>query len=286
MFVRADRLLGESAESFFSKHVIDFHWEEFHPHLVAFERESRELVEVDLDSLDLIVSDMARCVGSFADDGTYLPCPQHAAVTTFSQCKECAGTWIPFQECVFEPKCDGSRCDLHFCKKPHLVYAAFYGDVVKIGMTGGTRLRERAIEQGADAVVPLIDCPNRLQARQVEKEVARRLRLTQAMGGKGIAAQILKNPASEELERRYRIMAEELSRTWKVRGDQLTILDEYPFREPLDGAPAPVATPGTHRGITIGIKGKFLFYRADGQLRMLELADLPGRFVELAVRKS
>jgi hypothetical protein len=285
MFVRADRLLGESPD-LFSRHVIDFHWEDFIPHLVAFDMTSRTLVEVVMDPLDLVVSEAARCVGSFADDGTYRPCPKNVPVSRFSQCKECAGTWIPFQECVFEPKCDGSRCDLHFCKKPHLVYAAFYGDAVKIGMTGGARLRERAIEQGADAIVALIDCQNRLEARQVEKEVSRRLRLTQAMGGKDIAQQLVKMPKPEALEGRYRVIVDELSRTWEVRGDPLELLADYPMRERFAAKPTVAETPGTHRGAVVGVKGKFLFYRADGELRMLELADLPGRFVDLTVRKS
>ena len=39
-------------------------------------------------------------------------------------------------------------------------------------MTSGNRLAERAIEQGADAIVALIDCENRFRAREMEKEIS------------------------------------------------------------------------------------------------------------------
>ena len=53
------------------------------------------------------------------------------------------------------------------------MYAAFYGGKVKIGMTSGSRMAERAIEQGADAIVALVDCENRFRAREMEKDISR-----------------------------------------------------------------------------------------------------------------
>ena len=141
---------------------------------------TRRIVEIDLSRLDMTVSELRSCVGRFEEE--YRPCPQVKIVRgSFDQCDSCAESWIPRQECVFEPKCEGELCDCHFCKRPHLVYAAFYGRKVKIGMTSGSRMAERAIEQGADAIVALVDCENRFRAREMEKDISRLLVLPQRM---------------------------------------------------------------------------------------------------------
>ncbi len=60
------------------------------------------------------------------------------------------------------------ECDSEICRRKHVVYVAFHGDMVKIGMTSSLRLRERGIEQGADAIAPLVECENRMAARAAE----------------------------------------------------------------------------------------------------------------------
>ena len=166
MFVRADRLLSERPD-WFSKHVLGYHWEGFAPHLELFDTERQELAELDLCHLNIVVSDVAICVGKFDEDG-YMPCPDHVHLQGgFAQCPSCAEVWIPVQECLFEPRCNGEECDCRFCAKEHLVYVAFHGCKPKIGMTGGARLIERGIEQGADAIAPLAVVRGRKAAREL-----------------------------------------------------------------------------------------------------------------------
>jgi hypothetical protein len=278
MFVRADRLLTEVNDGRFPKHAISFHWEGFVPHLVAYDSVDERIMEIDLSRLDMTVSETRSCVGRF--DEEYHPCPQTKIVRgSFDQCDACAESWIPRQECVFEPKCEGELCDCHFCKRPHLVYAAFYGRKVKIGMTSGTRMAERAIEQGADAIVALVDCENRFRAREMEKDISRCLVLPQRMTRTDIVKQLASNVTKNELEDRYSKIRESLNDRYFLRGDSLTMLSEYPMHLRLEEVPTETESHGTHRGKVRGKKGRYLFFEDedDGAVKMLDLSDLPSR---------
>lgn len=281
MFVRADRLLTEFDDGRFPRHAISFHWEGFVPHLEAYDVVEESIVEIDLSRLDMTVSEERTCVGRFAEE--YHPCPRHKSVSgSFDQCDSCAETWIPRQECVFEPQCEGEQCDCHFCKRSHLVYAAFYGNKVKIGMTSGTRLAERAIEQGADAIAALVDCENRLRAREMEKEISKFLVLPQRMTRTDIVKQLASNISRNELEERYAKILESLQDKYFLRGDGLTMLDEYPMHLRLEEVPKETDAQGTHRGKVRGKKGRYLFFEDedDGAIKMLNLSDLPSRHLQ------
>jgi hypothetical protein len=278
MFVRADRLLTEVNDGRFPKHAISFHWEGFVPHLVAYDSVEERVVEIDLSRLDMTISETRSCVGRFEEE--YRPCPQQKIVRgSFDQCDAFAESWIPRQECVFEPKCEGELCDCHFCKRPHLVYAAFYGKKVKIGMTSGSRMAERAIEQGADAIVALVDCENRFRAREMEKDISKFLVLPQRMTRSDIVKQLASNITKNELEERYKIILESLQDRYFLRDDGLQMLDEYPMYLRLDEIPKETEAHGTHRGKVRGKKGRYLFFEDedDGVVKMLDLSDLPSR---------
>jgi hypothetical protein len=278
MFVRADRLLTEVNDGRFPKHAISFHWEGFVPHLVAYDSIEERVREIDLSRLDMTVSEARSCVGRFEEE--YRPCPLAKNVRgSFDQCDSCAESWIPRQECVFEPKCEGELCDCHFCKRPHLVYAAFYGRKVKIGMTSGTRMAERAIEQGADAIVALVDCENRFRAREMEKDISKLLLLPQRMTRAEIVKQLASNITKNELEDRYSKIRESLQDRYFLREDGLKMLAEYPMHLRLDEVPMETEAHGTHRGKVRGKKGRYLFFEDedDGAVKMLDLSDLPSR---------
>ncbi len=55
------------------KHVLSFHWDDFDPHLVFYDREARKVDELPLDRLALSVGGDRSCVGRFDDKG-YHPC--------------------------------------------------------------------------------------------------------------------------------------------------------------------------------------------------------------------
>ncbi len=283
MFVRADRLLTEQPD-WFSMHIIDYHWEGFVPHLVFYDTEARRLGELPLTSIDLLVSDRCVCVGSFEDDN-YHPCPRHAILEgAYGQCASCASSWLPRQECLFEPRCDGEECDSHFCAKAHVVYSAFHGEQLKIGMTGGSRLIERGIEQGADAIVPLVLVKGRRSARELEKEISRRIGATQRISAKEFAGHLVARPSASSLNQRYEDALVQLE-DYDTIGADLAILDKYPMPPSMESAPELVETVGTHRGRVIGCKGRFMLYAdAEGSRRLLDLSSLVSRLAEVRQR--
>ncbi len=281
MFVRADRLLGGAKGLRGPKHIISFYWDEFVPHLEVFDHIEGKVVEEDLSRVDMLVSEEKRCVGRFDDDGHH-PCPTGAIVRTFDQCPTCASPWIPVQECIFEPRCNGEICDCDFCRKKHLVYAAFIGDAVKIGMTGSSRLRTRGIEQGADAIAPLVICEGRLEARRSEREISRALRLTQQTSSVAISRRFLPSPPRSRIELSHAHILRELERRRYAVVDEVHHLDAYPIMRHLDAPLLPLSTAGEHSGRVVGMKGGHMLYEEarSGKPKVLEVADLPGRFIE------
>ncbi|MFP4169751.1 MAG: DUF2797 domain-containing protein [Methanomassiliicoccales archaeon] len=269
MFSRADRLLSHAH---LSKQVVRFGWEGFEPYLTLYDRDSGELK--DLRPGDpMMVSVERRCIGRL--DRGYRPCPHDAPVSKFSQCPSCASVWIPHLECIFEPRCQGELCDSRICSLPHTVYVAFTGEVVKVGMTGSHRLRERGVEQGADAIAPLEELPNRYQAREEEKRITRKVGAVQGLDRRKAAAHLFRPLPRESVEESYLNI---LDRLEIPHTPQLIFLDGYPVRK-MECPPVPVKTPGEHRGEYLGAKGRFMVYGDTDRPRMLDLSDLVSRFL-------
>ncbi len=265
------------------RHVLSYHWDEFSPHLVFYDKATTRLGELPLDRLAMAVGDEKDCVGRFDHDG-YHPCPQGRQVDGFSICKQCMAPWVPVQKCVFEPQCNGERCDNpEFCRRKHYVYLAFFGTLVKVGMTSTIRLRERAIEQGADAVRPLFECRDRREARNLEKETSRRFKIPQEIRIKRIARTWTSRPSQESIGNVHDHYVGRIAK-WKAPFDaDLIFLDAYPIGEFPRTAPEVIRTGGLHRGDVIGIKGSYMMFRPEKrrEVRLLDLSDLPARSVRM-----
>ncbi|HUV24812.1 MAG TPA: DUF2797 domain-containing protein [Methanomassiliicoccales archaeon] len=274
MFVRADKLLDESNNQ--GIHIIEYAWRGSEPLVSLYEPESGKILEMKLNTMDLVLSKKKTCVGRFEGD-EYRPCPEAIQVKGFSQCRKCASVWIPIQECVFEPRCRGERCDCNFCSRGHLVYVAFIGRSIKVGMTGGGRLETRGIEQGADAIVPLVECESRLDARNMENRLAKELGLSQRIPQKS-ALKAIAAPADKELVvRKYHEILKKTRNFCQPLEEEISFLNDYPIRR-LDNAPALASTEGTHRGELLGLKGKFAVYReSNGSIKALNLSDCVAR---------
>jgi hypothetical protein len=276
MFIRADRLLRSHLNPEF-KHVLEFHWEGFEPHLMAYDPKEEDVIEIDLWELDLEVIAARRCVGSFEEEG-YRPCPTKSMPHGhFAQCDACASAWIPIQECVFEPQCNGEKCDSPFCSKKHVIYAAFHGDIVKVGMTGSQRWRERAIEQGADGIALLLEVEGRHDAREKEKAVAGALGCTQAVRGMEIRKQLSRTLSAERLAAKHESILARLENEYPVL-DRLEVLDAYPMQR-FEEEPVLVRSIGRHQGQVLGLKGRFIFFRSGGEVRMLDISKTPSHFI-------
>ncbi len=291
MFETADEILRRRGMIAYDRHAISWEWDSFQPTLVTYDQKAKEVQELTDqfrpgERLDLTISDARRCVGSFVD-GRYEPCKMRNVVSgQFDQCPLCASTWIPVQNCVFEPECDGTnitndRCvgkGGEICAKPTHVYAAFYGDLVKVGMTLSTRFMERAIEQGADAIARLGTYPNRRAARDAENVLSKALHATQWVR-KGT---FLKAQSSIRDRDTYQERLDTLLSTLNgVSADPgpVEILDRYPLL-PYDPSRSSFAElAGRHRGDVLGCKGKWLFYRPrDERTMMLDMSSVPSRY--------
>jgi len=275
MFTRADRLLAEAPPDLFRYHVIGFHWEGFHPLLMAFDNIGGVLTTMDMEETDLIISEAKRCVGYYDHDG-YHRCPFHSRVTSFPQCRNCASTWIPIQECIYEPQCRGEKCGCRLCAAEHTVYIAFLGKMTKIGMTQSRRLKERGIEQGADAIAPLAVCENRMDARGIENLLSKGLGVPQRVPATSAVKELLNAQSEEAIRRRLEELRRRAVNLIDLTDEDLILLDDYPLPS-LNGTLMPVSTPGAHMGHTVGVKGKFLIYR-DGPLKAINLSDTVARF--------
>jgi hypothetical protein len=185
------------------------------------------------------------------------------------------------QECLFEPRCNGEECDCRFCAKEHLVYVAFHGNKPKIGMTGGSRLIERGIEQGADAIAPLVMVKGRKAARELEKRIARRVGATQRITSQDFVNALLSGSSASALKSAYDSLLERLSEEHELLGAPLRVLDGYPV-DHIDHAPLLAELCSAHVGRTVGIKGRFLLYESEveGELRLLDVASLPSLLIE------
>ena len=100
MFTRADQLLIEMKEDKFPLHALEFHWDEFEPHLECYDISEKETAEFDLEDVRFSVSRKRTCIG-YWDGDRYIPCPKQTAVDRFGQCVKCAGR---------NPSCRSPRC--------------------------------------------------------------------------------------------------------------------------------------------------------------------------------
>ena len=280
MFVRADRLLLGSSPETFPLHAVSFGWEEFTPHLEVFDARTGKMDEINLKEIDWHISEERRCVGRYGQDD-YLPCPSKRKVDRFDQCSSCASVWIGHQECIFEPRCNGTECDSEICRRKHVVYVAFHGDMVKIGMTSGSRLRERGIEQGADAIAPIVDCDNRMEARAAENQISHLLKARQTVSKKESLRTILRITDRRRYESRYEEVLTRVSKVLPTKNVPLEVLDRYPVRFSEHGNVAVTTLEGRHAGGVVAIKGKFLVYRSRSskELKALHLSNVPSHFI-------
>jgi len=276
MFARADQLLIEERQDKFPLHAIEFHWDRFKPHMECYDSRSNDTSELDLNEVRFSVSRKRTCVG-YWDGEKYLRCPTQAPVEKFSQCQACSGeSFLPYQDCVFDPRCEGEKCDLDFCRREHVLYLAFYDTHTKIGMSSSRRVDKRLIEQGADAFSIIGSFPNRKRAREAEKEISAKLRIPQFHRQELLLKTLARNVDRQGIESRLEGLKTTLAESHNLHPEPLKYLDAYPIVLPLAHIPELVESWGRHKGALVGIKGRWLIFESSG-LKALNLSDFPAR---------
>jgi len=252
--------------------VIGFGWRGFEPVLSYIQEEGSSPRTVDLDRAHWWFGSHIHCIGKM-EEGKHVPCPNREPVDVHRVCQACAAPRIPNLEHVFDPM---PGCTCQFCARDHVVYIAFYGDRVKVGMTSAARVPERLIEQGADAFIVASKLPSRYHARELEIRLSRDIGIPQSVSDRSHLSLLGKKTGPEFIKWRSDDIGKVLKDDMGLEPSEVTILDKYPMAQPLRRTPRARSSPGLHSGNVVGCKGKFLIYESGG-LQALKLPDLEGR---------
>lgn len=279
MLTRDDHtLVGESEEDY-PLHALEFSWDGFRPELTCYDLRDESVSSFDLERVDFSVSRRKTCVGYFDGEGKYIPCPAKAVVDRFHQCESCSReVFLPYQDCVFEPRCEGEVCDIEFCRREHVIYIAFYDTRMKVGMSSTKRVEQRLIEQGADAFFIVGKLPSRKKAREVEKSVSSRLGIPQYVRHGIVLRNLARKVDVAGIEGRFEGLRRTIGEMYHLEVEPLRWLTDYPIEQPLQEVPRLRESWGKHRGRLVGIKGGLMVYESDG-LKALNLSDVPARYL-------
>jgi hypothetical protein len=257
-------------------HAISYDWQGFKPCLYVYDRTTEETREFDFRQVNYKVSHPVTCVGSWSEDG-YVPCQNREIVKGGNVCDECASSFLPDLDCMFEPRCDGEECGMKFCGQEHTVYIAFHGFITKVGLTSTKRLEQRMVEQGADAYAAVTEVKGRRSARMMEVAIADQLVIRQRVRGIESLAAMREPCLDDDIRDDHAKLAERLG-TYGHRLSGLRFLRDYPIELPLKSMPTSVKPGGQHKGKSVGVKGKFLVYE-NGGLKALNMQYLVGRHI-------
>lgn len=277
-------LYGVESDWTRSCHVLSIRWKDFTPHLVCRSLETNEINDHQLmGNVAILVSLDKRCIGKWVGN-EHIPCPEKVRVKRFHRCDECAGEIIPDQNCIFEPRCDGISClvigrsgeRISFCNRPHVVYIAFYGNRPKIGMTSEGRVRERCIEQGADAYMVISRHENRYDARWEEKRLSRQHSIRQSFSAGEVLRMTVSKVDRDTIHSSAIDILNMMQEHEKGTNQEVVQLTEYPIELPLRSTPRETTAGGIHIGKIIGVKGRFMYYESPG-LSALNVYELTSR---------
>lgn len=185
--------------------------------------------------------------------------------------EEVAPEYLVMPPCVFEPRCllGDEPCNCTIGNRPHVVYAAFYGTLPKVGLTSARRFATRLREQGADAGFVVARCANRGEARRMEKDLAFTHRIPEWRTHKEKFPQLTRPIAWNRIEDRVREWQAKLGvadTEWIRITHPLPVLAKRPHRvEPV----------GVHEGNVLGAKGPYIFYEPTGLRGRLAVGSTP-----------
>ena len=127
-----------------------------------------------------------RCIGYYEND-QWAPCPNHAVLRKNQiRCRTCS-TLNEYSPCI---QCRGKTCFANEKRRKkcmetrYAVYLALFGDdIIKVGVSTLSRLLLRWVEQGADYGAMIAEIEGGLNAREIERMVAKRAEISDAIHG-------------------------------------------------------------------------------------------------------
>lgn len=245
----------------------------------------------NLEHISLRMSGPPLCTGR-VEDGLYLPCPEGNHVKgPFSQCTQCLLQDIPEPDCIFDPRCNRGTCGAGFCRIEHVVYITAFRDSFKVGMTQWRRMRTRAMEQGADGMIPILELADRFSARSMEGSISRYLGLPQMVRSETKLKNLITKRDTNRISDDLLSLRDELKRNWDVvmrsahhdvhiskppddLNESPLMIDDYPLQEPLASRPRTFKGERLF-GKVLGYKGSYMVFWSGG-IWAFRLADAPG----------
>ena len=259
------------------------------------------LVLVQGESISLRVLKGRFCTGYSRlsrEDGNsgiwkeHTPCQNESAITSGTQCRKCQ------QHDVSVP-C--ARCDGRHCLAPHelkqacerdvaYVYiASFGGGRLKAGVSHGSRVERRWVEQGADAARRVLT-GNGMEVRRFEKRIQVELGALRHLKPEEKMDPKLSQDPSDEL----RLLEEYAEKIHGAFPKANHFHEESTLLLPLYDLPAIRTKPVELRigdgvelsGRIIGVKGPVLFMERNGLVSSVSLHRLVGRKMEFGTTQS
>lgn len=304
-----DMISCTEGEESYHYHILGYSWHGGSPRITVLPLHRKgevlkgagDVISFDLKDLEEVsfrFSGPAVCTGRF-EDGRYIPCPgSNPPSESFSQCMQCLMEDLPDPTCLFEPHCHIEPCGAPFCQIPHVVYATAFRGSLKIGMTQYRRMKERAMEQGADGMLPLLLLKDRFSARSYEGAISRMLGLPQMVRSGEKLTNVTKKRDLQVVEGTLLDAREDLKMFWeelvasshpsaKVIEGPLEfdpgpiLIDDYPLEEPLPSKPKRFKGERV-KGKVLGFKGTYMFFRQGG-IWAYRLSEAPGKVLHTDV---
>ena len=206
---------------------------------------------------------------------------------SFSQgfCYPCFTTAPETEECVLRPELclahEGKARDMEYAERSCLTEQVVYLSVtsgLKVGVTRGSQVPTRWIDQGATSAIELSRTPNRYTAGLVE------VALKAHMKDKTYWRAMLKNETSfagdllEEKNRAIKLLSPELAE-FRSESDQITEIQYPVLRYPEKVASLNFDKESMVKGVLSGIKGQYLIFNDD---RVINIRKFGGYLVKMS----
>jgi hypothetical protein len=224
-----------------------------------------------------------RCIGYFSD-GRYHTCPEARIIENGWHCNECRIN-DDFFLCI---QCDGSGCanrkQRENCIETNFyVYLAGFGEKVKVGVSNEKRLMERWVEQGADFAAKISYLQSGENARKLEQEISRSLKIADRIHGEEKQKMLFSDP-NITIMTLMKTVAKLRSNGFSHRLMQPEIFDLRPYYRLDQIVFEPVAikvkTGMELSGRVVAVKGNVFVLRRGHEFFSVDSHKLIGRDIE------
>jgi len=156
--------------------ITEFRWrriekDNYEPEFIIKNEEKEFTIPLMYNDINFSLGDKF-CVGYFKNGRRY-PCPQNKIIETGYQCEICKkmDEILPCTSCI--GYCRNILKRSECMKTNYYIYIALFGNLLKVGISKDSRLKQRLIEQGADFGAKIAYIKDGRIARVYEQKIKR-----------------------------------------------------------------------------------------------------------------